>query len=88
MEDAGRLAEQRDADKEYILIVPADSPDGAKRNPGYESTMFRYRRNVVPGGTYFFSVTLADRTSSALVLGGQYDERYAKPVEDQLDEFE
>ncbi len=29
--------------------------------------MVRYRRNLVPGGTYFFTVTLADRTSSALV---------------------
>ena len=29
--------------------------------------MVRYRRNFVPGGTYFFTVTLADRTSSALV---------------------
>jgi putative transposase len=29
--------------------------------------MVRYRRNLLPGGTYFFTVTLADRTSSALV---------------------
>ncbi len=29
--------------------------------------MVRYRRNIVPGGTYFFTVTLADRTSSALI---------------------
>src|SRR2546430_6104586 len=29
--------------------------------------MVRYRRNFVPGGTYFFTVTLADRTSSAIV---------------------
>jgi putative transposase len=29
--------------------------------------MVRYRRNFLPGGTYFFTVTLADRTSSALV---------------------
>ncbi len=29
--------------------------------------MVRYRRNFVPGGTYFFTATLADRTSSALV---------------------
>ena len=29
--------------------------------------MVRYRRNFVPGGTYFFTVTLADRKSSALV---------------------
>jgi putative transposase len=29
--------------------------------------MVRYRRNLVPGGTFFFTVTLADRRSSALV---------------------
>ena len=29
--------------------------------------MVRYRRNFVPGGTYFSTVTLADRTSSAMV---------------------
>ena len=29
--------------------------------------MVRYRRNLVPNGTYFFTVTLADRRSSALV---------------------
>ncbi|HEU5275821.1 MAG TPA: transposase [Xanthobacteraceae bacterium] len=28
--------------------------------------MIRYRRNFVPGGTYFFTVTLADRTSRVL----------------------
>ena len=29
--------------------------------------MVRYRRNFVPGGTYFFTVTVADRRSSVLV---------------------
>ena len=29
--------------------------------------MVRYRRNFVPGGSYLFAVTRADRTSSALV---------------------
>jgi putative transposase len=29
--------------------------------------MVGYRRNFVPGGTYFFTVTLADRRSTALV---------------------
>src|SRR5215475_13321364 len=29
--------------------------------------MVRYRRNFVPGGTFFFTVTLADRRSSILV---------------------
>ena len=29
--------------------------------------MVRYRRNFIPGGTWFFAVTLADRRSTALV---------------------
>jgi putative transposase len=29
--------------------------------------MVRYRRNFIAGGTFFFTVTLADRTSQALV---------------------
>ncbi len=29
--------------------------------------MFQYRRNFVPGGTYFFTVTLANRRSKVLV---------------------
>ncbi|MDB5564313.1 MAG: hypothetical protein JWP84_879 [Tardiphaga sp.] len=29
--------------------------------------MVQYRRNLIPGGTFFFTVTLADRRSSALV---------------------
>jgi putative transposase len=29
--------------------------------------MVRYRRNRVPGGTFFFTVTLKDRRSRALV---------------------
>ena len=29
--------------------------------------MVQYRRNLVPGGTFFFTVTLADRRSSVLV---------------------
>jgi putative transposase len=29
--------------------------------------MVRYRRNFIAGGTFFFTVTLADRRSSALV---------------------
>lgn len=29
--------------------------------------MVRYRRNFVPGGTYFFTLTLADRASSTLI---------------------
>ena len=36
-------------------------------HPGYESAMVRYRRNLVPGGMFFFTVTLADRRSRALV---------------------
>jgi putative transposase len=34
---------------------------------GKLSPMVRYRRNFVPGGTFFFTVTLADRRSSVLV---------------------
>ena len=29
--------------------------------------MVRYRRNFVPGGSYFFTLTLVDRRSSILV---------------------
>jgi putative transposase len=29
--------------------------------------MVRYRRNFVPDGTFFFTVTLADRASSLLI---------------------
>jgi len=29
--------------------------------------MVRYRRNLVPGGTYFFTATLVDRRSTELV---------------------
>ena len=29
--------------------------------------MVHYRRNFIPGGTFFFTVTLADRRSSLLV---------------------
>src|ERR1044071_4047057 len=29
--------------------------------------MVRYRRNVIAGGTFFFTVTLADRRSSMLI---------------------
>jgi putative transposase len=38
-----------------------------RSDPGQHSQMVRYRRTFVPGGTYFFTVTLADRASSALV---------------------
>jgi putative transposase len=33
---------------------------------GGELAMVSYRRNFLPGGTYFFTVTLADRRSAAL----------------------
>src|SRR5437867_11912759 len=32
-----------------------------------ETRMVNYRRNFVPGGTFFFTVTLADRRSKLLV---------------------
>jgi putative transposase len=34
---------------------------------GKLTPMVRYRRNLVPGGTFFFTLTLADRRSSVLV---------------------
>jgi putative transposase len=34
---------------------------------GWDRFMVRYRRNFLPGGSYFFTVTLADRRSRALV---------------------
>jgi putative transposase len=34
---------------------------------GAEFDMVRYRRNFIAGGTFFFTLTLADRTSRALV---------------------
>src|SRR5438046_4061800 len=37
------------------------------RNLRYDRVMVMYRRNFVPGGTYFFTVTLADRRSKVLV---------------------
>jgi putative transposase len=36
-------------------------------SPGLQSAMVRYRRNLIAGGTFFFTVTLADRRSSVLV---------------------
>src|SRR5690349_4826940 len=43
-------------------------PGYASLHPGYNTQiMVRYRRNFVPGGTYFFTVTLADRSSCALL---------------------
>ena len=36
-------------------------------NPGYAVSMVRYRRNFVAGGTFFFTVTLADRRSCVLI---------------------
>jgi putative transposase len=32
-----------------------------------EKTLVAYRRNFCPGGTYFFTVTLADRRSNLLL---------------------
>jgi putative transposase len=49
--------------------------------------MVRYRRNLVPGGTFFFTVTLRDRRSSVLIdhielLRGAFRQtRAAKPFE-------
>ena len=38
-----------------------------QRNPAYDRGMVKYRRNFLPGGTFFFTVTLADRHSRLLV---------------------
>src|SRR6202000_2775283 len=38
-----------------------------QRNPAYDRGMVKYRRNFLPGGTFFFTVTLADRRSRLLV---------------------
>jgi putative transposase len=45
---------------------------GVLRVPGLRAyrigaNMVMYRRNFVPGGTYFFTLTLADRRSSLLI---------------------
>ncbi len=42
-------------------------PDFASLHPGYNDGWFVIDENFVPGGTFFFTVTLADRHSSALV---------------------
>jgi len=39
----------------------------AERNPGYLSNIVGYRRNLLPGGTFFFTLALADRRSAALI---------------------
>ena len=43
------------------------APDYAPLHPGYDGRMVLYRRNFVPGGTFFFTAALADRQSRALV---------------------
>jgi putative transposase len=40
---------------------------GTKWNPGQIHTMVHYRRNRIRGGTFFFTITLADRRSRMLV---------------------
>lgn len=42
-------------------------PDEVKRNPGYHLSMVNYRRSRIPGGTYFFTVTLLNRNSNVLI---------------------
>src|SRR5436305_11000379 len=46
------------------------SPDERSDIRDYNSAMVGYRRNFVPGGCYFFTLSLADRRSSALVDDG------------------
>ena len=48
-------------------VVPNRTPMEHKPNLGYASPMVRYRRNFIPGGTFFFTVTLRDRHSRVLI---------------------
>jgi putative transposase len=41
--------------------------DRRPSNVGFDLVMVGYRRNFIPGGTYFFTVTLEDRRSKMLV---------------------
>jgi hypothetical protein len=43
------------------------APDCASLHPGYDGRMVLYRRNFVPGGTFFFTAALADRRTEALI---------------------
>lgn len=42
-------------------------PHSASASCGLQGNMVRYRRNFVPGGTYFFTVTLRNRRATTLV---------------------
>jgi putative transposase len=44
------------------------SPSGLRTtaDPGYDDVMVRYRRNLIPGGTFFFTVALMDRRAEML----------------------
>jgi REP element-mobilizing transposase RayT len=46
---------------------PDERSDIRDKFPGQIRAMVAYRRNFVPGGTYFFTVTLTDRRSFVLV---------------------
>jgi putative transposase len=47
--------------------IDGDAEEPRSEIRGKLSPMVRYRRNFVPGGTFFFTLTLADRRSSVLV---------------------
>jgi putative transposase len=42
-------------------------PDYAALHPGYDRRMVLYRRNFVPGGTFFFTAAIVDRRTGALI---------------------
>jgi hypothetical protein len=54
-----------------VLHHPSTRRAGVRPTPlaapvpqSHHPAMVGYRRNFVPGGTFFFTVTLADRTSN------------------------
>jgi putative transposase len=53
-----------DVDPLRVYIVAENRRIDTRDN---KRPMVRYRRNFLPGGTYFFTVTLSDRRSTALV---------------------
>lgn len=82
MVDVQRAATQNASITRFALIAATAAHFGtrryvsfARRRAGntqdtwhwYDSVMVLYRRNWLPGGTFFFTVTLADRSSSLLV---------------------
>ena len=58
-----------DTSRQCYLSKTFDTPGSARQHGVFDFSfcpMSRYRRNRVPGGTYFFTLVLADRPSSLL----------------------